>query len=185
MYSDAPTFTLVFCQSIVVQASSYRLLLLKEGKIAAAGPPNVRGWLALHATTRSIAVRAFYYVVQHLPLHDAITLQFSPPCWLFSAAIIAVSRLGDRWRLQDMVGTILCLSSVFMIACMTWLFGASLSVASVVTTTIISTTESGGVGLVGALFAAIGPQSNDHTRIEYTYETLDQKQVFGILDREK
>ena len=151
LYSNAPTFTLVFYRS-VVQAILSGILLQQQGKNPL-GPPDVRGLLTLRGATGSLAVAALFYAVQNLPLPDAITLQFTTPVF---AALLAVPMLKEPWKRSSVWGAVFCLSGVLMIARPSWLFGAASSTtaaaaAAIATTSVATATL---VGLTGAAFAA-------------------------------
>lgn len=155
LYSDAPTFTLVFYRSVVQTVLSLLLLVWQgEHPLGPAGT-TVRGLLTLRAVTGSLAVAAFFYAVQKLPLPDAITLQFTTPVF---AALLAVPLLGEAWKKSNMVGAACCLSGVLMIARPSWLFGAATAAATATTTTAQAAASTAAtatlVGLTGAAFAA-------------------------------
>lgn len=190
LFSDAPTFTLIFYRS-VVQALLSGFLLVKnkkqgDGSAAASTTSrndpakekdkNVQLLLILRAAFGSLAVAAFFYAVQNLPLPDAITLQFTTPVF---AALLAVPLLKEKWLRQDQIGAAVCLLGVLMIARPSWLFGSS-GVAAGVTaakaaTANSTTTTATLVGLVGALFAGlayvlvrkIGSRANANTMVFY------------------
>jgi drug/metabolite transporter (DMT)-like permease len=174
LYSSAPTFTLVFYRS-VVQALLSGVLLLRERKNPLGGTAGDVGvLLALRAASGSLAVAALFYAVQHLPLPDAVTLQFTTPVF---AAAAAVPLLGEPWRRSDAYGAALCLSGVLMIARPSWLFGAGGGAAAATA----AAAASGGnavataVGLAGAALAAlayvlvrrIGSRADANTMVFY------------------
>ena len=84
------------------------------------GPPDVRGWLGVRGSTGAAAVLCFFYAIQHLPLPDAVTLQFTTPPF---AAAFAVCLVNERWMKLDMLGAVVCLMGVVLIAHPAWLFG--------------------------------------------------------------
>uniref|UniRef100_A0A7R9ZHZ7 EamA domain-containing protein n=1 Tax=Pseudictyota dubia TaxID=2749911 RepID=A0A7R9ZHZ7_9STRA len=116
------------------------------------GPPRARAWLLVRGGMGAPAVLCFFYAIQHLPLPDAVTLQFTTPPF---AAAFAVMFAGERWKLLDMIGAVVCLFGVMLIAHPTWLFGSE------------APTEEGGdhagensmaaivIGLLGAAFAGL------------------------------
>ena len=79
------------------------------------GPSSVqiRSWLLVRGGMGAAAVMCFFYAIQHLPLPDAITLQFTTPAF---AAAFAVCFAGEKWMMLDMVGTVVCLLGVMLIA---------------------------------------------------------------------
>ena len=151
LYSNAPTFTLVFYRSIVQAVLSLLVLLRtdKEGK-SPLGPPDFRGLLIARGTFGSLAVAAFFYAIQKLPLPDAITLQFLTPVF---AALLAAPLLGESWKRLDQIGAAVCLSGVLLIARPSWLFGAT-SVAAGVANGSASSFPTV-IGLIGAALAAL------------------------------
>jgi drug/metabolite transporter (DMT)-like permease len=161
LFGSAPTFTLIFYRSIVQAILSGSLLLFKnrrnkESTATAIDDENVESsseriqmLLILRAAFGSIAVAAFFYAVQNLPLPDAITLQFTTPVF---AALLAVPLLGECWKKSDKVGAVVCLTGVLMIARPSWLFS---STATTGTTTATTTTTAMFVGLLGAWFAGL------------------------------
>ena len=124
---DANTFTLVFwraiCEILIAIAE------LKRNDDLILGPKEVRGYLVLRAATGAVAVCAFFYGIQMLPLPDAVTLQFITPA--FSAAF-AVCLVGEPWKILDIVGSVICLLGVAFIARPTWLFGHSSTSSSAI-----------------------------------------------------
>lgn len=153
LYSNAPTFTLVFYRSIVqaILAGIGLLTSTKQNhtKESFLGTANVRGLLVLRGLFGSLAVAAFFYAVQCLPLPDAITLQFTTPVF---AAILAVPLLNEKLTMSDLVGAVVCMAGVLLIARPSWLFGAAS--AAVINSSATSTTATL-VGLLGAMLAAI------------------------------
>ena len=79
------------------------------------GPSSrqIRSWLLVRGGMGAAAVMCFFYAIQHLPLPDAITLQFTTPAF---AAAFAVCFAGEKWMLLDMVGAVVCLLGVMLIA---------------------------------------------------------------------
>jgi len=167
LFSSASTFTLIFYRS-VVQALLSGFLLYKEGTNPLAptkatatasgtsrtGNDNVQILLCLRAAFGSVAVAAFFYAVQSLPLPDAITLQFTTPVF---AALLAVPLLGEVWKTSDKLGAVICLTGVLMIARPSWLFGATTAAATAAATaaTASATAFPTFVGLLGAVFAGL------------------------------
>lgn len=154
LYSSAPTFTLVFYRSIVQAVLSGIVLFMDKEKQdveeSILGPKDVRGLLFLRGLFGSLAVAAFFYAVQCLPLPDAITLQFTTPVF---AAIMAVPLLNEELKASDLVGAAVCLSGVLLIARPSWLFGvANASAAATLGTGPTAATL---IGLLGAALAAI------------------------------
>eukprot|EP00526_Cylindrotheca_closterium_P011129 CAMPEP_0113637134 /NCGR_PEP_ID=MMETSP0017_2-20120614/19428_1 /TAXON_ID=2856 /ORGANISM="Cylindrotheca closterium" /LENGTH=383 /DNA_ID=CAMNT_0000548129 /DNA_START=84 /DNA_END=1235 /DNA_ORIENTATION=+ /assembly_acc=CAM_ASM_000147 len=118
LMKDANTFTLVFYRAVCEIAIA--VAELKRSQKSLLGPPEVRLYLVIRASTGAIAVCAFFYGIQMLPLPDAVTLQFITPA--FSAAF-AVCLVGEPWKLLDMIGSVVCLTGVAFVAHPTWLFG--------------------------------------------------------------
>lgn len=112
------TFTLVFYRAVC--EISIAIAELRRNRESLLGPPEVRLHLVIRAAAGAIAVCAFFYGIQMLPLPDAVTLQFITPA--FSAAF-AVCLVGEPWKLLDIVGSVVCLMGVAFIARPTWLFG--------------------------------------------------------------
>jgi drug/metabolite transporter (DMT)-like permease len=101
------------------------------------GPPHRRGWLWVRGGVGAAAVLCFFYAIQHLPLPDAVTLQFTTPPF---AAAFAVCVAGEPWLLIDRMGAVVCLLGVMLIAHPSWLFGGTVSSSS------SSSTASGAAG---------------------------------------
>ena len=120
---DVNTFTLVFYRAVIEIAIA--VVELKRKNEPLLGPPDrkIRFYLFVRASTGAIAVCAFFYGIQLLPLPDAVTLQFITPA--FSAAF-AVCLVGEQWKLLDIIGSVVCILGVAFIAHPTWLFGSSL-----------------------------------------------------------
>jgi drug/metabolite transporter (DMT)-like permease len=114
----ANSFTLVFYRSLVQSVVSVWEVIRKHEDPL--GPPDTRCWLLLRGGTGAVAVIAFFYAIQHLPLPDAVTLQFTTPPF---AAAFAVCLAGEKWMLMDMIGAVVCLVGVILISHPTWLFG--------------------------------------------------------------
>jgi len=128
------TFTLVLYRSFIQILISF-VTLIRQGKNPL-GPSssssdsdttNVRLWLFIRAFFGAVAVCAWFFGIQQLPLPDAVTLQFTTPAF---AAIFAVFMVGEPWKPLDMIGAVVCLTGVAFIAHPTWLFGPSASVES-------------------------------------------------------
>ena len=154
LYSNAPTFTLVFYRSIVQAVLSVIVLFMDKEKQdleeAFLGPKDVRGLLFLRGLFGSLAVAAFFYAVQCLPLPDAITLQFTTPVF---AAIMAVPLLNEELKASDVVGAAVCLLGVLLIARPSLLFGVANAAAAATLGT--GATAATLIGLLGAVLAAI------------------------------
>ena len=180
LFSDAPTFTLIFYRSVVQSILSG--IMIRKNKMrdnnasttteTSADPSThdddkveIQILLILRAVFGSFAVAAFFYAVQNLPLPDAITLQFTTPVF---AALLAVPLLNEKWKRSDQVGAVICLIGVLLIARPSWLFG---TVATATSSTSIATL----VGLGGAVFAGlayvlvrkIGSRANANTMVLY------------------
>jgi len=112
------TFTLVFYPSLVQIVISFSTLF-KKG-LDPLGPRGVRVQLIARAVFGGVAVAAWFYGIQILPLPDAVTLQFTTPAF---AAAFGVIMVGERWKPLDMIGAVVCVSGVALIAHPTWLFG--------------------------------------------------------------
>ena len=117
------TFTLVFYRSLVQIAISLGTLF--EKRLNPLGPPGVRLHLLARAVFGGVAVAAWFYGIQILPLPDAVTLQFTTPPF---AAAFAVIMVGERWKPLDMIGAFVCISGVALIAHPTWLFGGEAAI---------------------------------------------------------
>eukprot|EP00542_Grammatophora_oceanica_P011651 CAMPEP_0194044636 /NCGR_PEP_ID=MMETSP0009_2-20130614/16076_1 /TAXON_ID=210454 /ORGANISM="Grammatophora oceanica, Strain CCMP 410" /LENGTH=322 /DNA_ID=CAMNT_0038689209 /DNA_START=61 /DNA_END=1027 /DNA_ORIENTATION=+ len=120
LMASTNTFTLVFYRSLV-QIFISLLTLLWEGKNPL-GPPGVRFLLAMRGFFGAVAVCAWFFGIQILPLPDAVTLQFTTPPF---AAAFAVIMVGEKWMPLDVIGAVACLSGVALIAHPTWLFGTT------------------------------------------------------------
>ena len=185
LFSDAPTFTLIFYRSVVQSilsgiviwknnmrdnnASTTTTETSTDPSIHDDDKVEIQILLILRAVFGSFAVAAFFYAVQNLPLPDAITLQFTTPVF---AAILGVPILNEKWKRSDQVGAVICLIGVLLIARPSWLFG---TVATTTTTTVASTSIATLVGLGGAVFAGlayvlvrkIGSRANANTMVLY------------------
>ena len=118
MEGTADSFTLVFYRSLVqIGICLFSIIRNHEHPL---GEPEVRPWLLVRGGIGSGAVIAFFYAIQHLPLPDAVTLQFTTPPF---AAAFAVCFAGEKWLLLDMIGAVVCLMGVMLIAHPAWLFG--------------------------------------------------------------
>ena len=120
LMQDTNTFTLVFYRSLVQILISLKVLLDKG--VNPLGPPEVRWELMGRAVFGGVAVAAWFFGIQVLPLPDAVTLQFTTPPF---AALFAVLMVGEAWKALDMIGAVVCLSGVALIAHPTWLFGSA------------------------------------------------------------
>lgn len=120
LMSSTNTFTLVFYRSLLQIILSYSSLIYFEKESNPWGPPEQRLYLILRAVFGAIAVSAFFFGIQILPLPDAVTLQFTTPPF---AAAFAVCVVGEAWLPLDAVGAIVCFAGVALIAHPTWLFG--------------------------------------------------------------
>ena len=120
MQGHANSFTLAFYRGFV-EIPIAVLLCVRAGEHPL-GPPSssVRGWLLVRGGVGAAAVLCFFYAIQHLPLPDAVTLQFTTPPF---AAAFAVLLAGETWQVLDMVGAVVCLIGVMLIAHPSWLFG--------------------------------------------------------------
>ncbi|KAG7351589.1 EamA-like transporter family protein [Nitzschia inconspicua] len=121
MEGKANSFTLVFYRSLVqIVLSLSNIARNGENPFGQVGNGN-RIWLLVRGGFGSGAVIAWFYGIQHLPLPDAVTLQFTTPVF---AALFAVCFVGEVWKRLDMVGAVVCLMGVCLIAHPTWLFGS-------------------------------------------------------------
>ena len=102
------------------------LYLCYDGDEHPLGPPSeggvVRRWLWVRGGMGAVAVICFFYAIQHMPLPDAVTLQFTTPPF---AAAFAVFLAGEKWMILDMIGAVVCLLGVMLIAHPSWLFGST------------------------------------------------------------
>lgn len=119
LMAETSTFTLVLYRSLV-QILLSSLSLWKSGHNLL-GEPNDRFWLVMRGTFGAGAVCAWFFGIQHLPLPDAVTLQFTTPPF---AATFGVFLLGEPYLPLDVLGAIVCLTGVALIAHPTWLFGS-------------------------------------------------------------
>ena len=122
LFSDAPTFTLIFYRSVVQSILSGIMIWKNNMRDNNASTTTTETFtdpsthdddkyeiqilLILRAVFGSFAVAAFFYAVQNLPLPDAITLQFTTPVF---AALLAVPLLNEKWKRSDQVGAVICL----------------------------------------------------------------------------
>ena len=112
------TFVLGFYRALVeIPIALTACLLEKEHPL---GPASKRMWLCVRGGMGALAVLCFFYAIQHLPLPDAVTLQFTTPPF---AAAFAVCLVGEAWNLLDKIGAVVCLLGVMLIAHPSWLFG--------------------------------------------------------------
>ncbi|CAB9528962.1 solute carrier family 35 member G1 [Seminavis robusta] len=120
LMADVNTFTLVFYRSWIQIIISI-ISLYRKG-VSPFGPADLKVQLLLvsRAVFGALAVCAWFFGIQLLPLPDAVTLQFTTPPF---AAAFAVCMVGERWKLLDIIGAVVCLSGVAFIAHPTWLFG--------------------------------------------------------------
>lgn len=118
MQGKANTFTLAFYRAWV--EIPIALWLCYQDNENPVGPAGARGWLWVRGGMGAAAVICFFYAIQHLPLPDAVTLQFTTPVF---AALFAVCFVGEKWLLIDMMGAAVCLLGVILIAHPSWLFG--------------------------------------------------------------
>jgi drug/metabolite transporter (DMT)-like permease len=116
----ANTFTLVTYRSLVQILIGLGIVISRRENPL--GPPEARFWLCCRGLFGSLAVAAWFFGIQILPLPDAVTLQFTTPPF---AAAIAVCLVGEKWLLLDIIGAIVCLTGVALIAHPTWLFGST------------------------------------------------------------
>jgi drug/metabolite transporter (DMT)-like permease len=118
MQGTADSFTLVFYRSLV-QITICCISVIRAGENPW-GESGVQVWLMVRGGIGAGAVIAFFYAIQHLPLPDAVTLQFTTPPF---AAAFAVCLAGEKWMPMDMAGAVVCLMGVMLIAHPSWLFG--------------------------------------------------------------
>ena len=118
LMASVNTFTLVFYRSLIQILLSLGALIDKG--VNPLGPPGVRLELTARAVFGGVAVAAWFFGIQVLPLPDAVTLQFTTPPF---AAAFAVVMVGEQWKPMDMFGAVVCFSGVALIAHPTWLFG--------------------------------------------------------------
>lgn len=155
MQGTADTFTLCFYRALV-EIPIAVLLIKKEGG-PLLGPVDFRGWLLVRGGVGAAAVLCFFYAIQHLPLPDAVTLQFTTPPF---AAAFAVVLAGEKWMFLDMAGAVACLLGVMLIAHPSWLFGAPTAAP-----TTVAAKDSGDdlaailVALLGAALAGLAYMS--------------------------
>lgn len=165
MQGKANSFTLAFYRAWVeIPIALY--LCWQDGEHPA-GPADARAWLWVRGGMGAAAVICFFYAIQHLPLPDAVTLQFTTPPF---AAAFAVCFVGEKWQALDMMGAVVCLLGVMLIAHPSWLFGDDSDKASSSTSSSTSTGQddsksNGGdlvaiaVALLGAAFAGLAYMS--------------------------
>jgi len=116
----ADTFTLAFYRALVEIPIALTFCWRSgEHPLGPRQPRQVRTWLLVRGGVGAAAVLCFFYAIQHLPLPDAVTLQFTTPPF---AAAFAVCLAGERWHMLDMVGAVVCLLGVMLIAHPSWLF---------------------------------------------------------------
>eukprot|EP00523_Entomoneis_sp_CCMP467_P010974 CAMPEP_0168740672 /NCGR_PEP_ID=MMETSP0724-20121128/12109_1 /TAXON_ID=265536 /ORGANISM="Amphiprora sp., Strain CCMP467" /LENGTH=450 /DNA_ID=CAMNT_0008788133 /DNA_START=239 /DNA_END=1591 /DNA_ORIENTATION=- len=118
LQGKANTFVMAFWRALV--EIPIALALCYNAQENPMGPPAARRWLWVRGGTGAAAVLCFFYAIQHLPLPDAVTLQFTTPPF---AAAFAVWFAGEHWQLLDMTGAVVCLLGVMLIAHPSWLFG--------------------------------------------------------------
>ena len=112
------TFVLGFYRALVeIPIALTACFLAEEHPL---GPASKRSWLCVRGGMGALAVLCFFYAIQHLPLPDAVTLQFTTPPF---AAAFAVCLVGEAWNLLDKIGAVVCLLGVMLIAHPSWLFG--------------------------------------------------------------
>ena len=119
MEGKANTFILAWYRAWV--EIPIALFLCWQDKENPLGSPEARGWLWVRGGMGGAAVICFFYAIQHLPLPDAVTLQFTTPPF---AAAFAVCLARERWMVLDQVGAVVCLAGVMLIAHPSWLFGS-------------------------------------------------------------
>ena len=119
MQGTANSFTLVFYRAWVeIPIALY--LIWREGEHPLGRDVAIRPWLLVRGGMGAAAVLCFFYAIQHLPLPDAVTLQFTTPPF---AAAFAVVLAGEKWLKLDMMGAVVCFMGVMLIAHPSWLFG--------------------------------------------------------------
>lgn len=154
MQGRANTFVLGFYRALV--EIPIALWLCHQAQEHPAGPREVRGWLWVRGGMGAAAVLCFFYAIQHLPLPDAVTLQFTTPPF---AAAFAVCLANEKWKTLDMMGAVVCLLGVVLIAHPAWLFGKEQDEeATDSSTTGDPTNKTVGaiaVALLGAAFAGL------------------------------
>lgn len=183
LYSNAPTFTLVFYRSVAQAILSGLVILIRSQSSkpnsvidvgASSSSSSLRGLLILRGTFGSLAVAAFFHAIQKLPLPDAITLQFTTPVF---CALAAVPLLGETWKMPDRLGALFCLAGVLFIARPSWLFGGSAAMTETVAAVAAAATTATAtaIGILGAVFAAlayvlvrrIGTRADSSTMVLY------------------
>lgn len=118
------------------------------------GPPDceTRFYLAVRGGFGASAICAFYYGIQHMPLSDAVTLQFTTPPF---AAAFAVCLVGEPWVMLDKLGAVVCLLGVALIAHPTGLFGDQSNPEEVIAEADPQQTSAVFVTLAGAAMAGL------------------------------
>jgi drug/metabolite transporter (DMT)-like permease len=118
MQGKANSFTLAFYRALV--EIPIALYLCNQDHESPLGPQSKRAWLWVRGGVGGAAVLCFFYAIQHMPLPDAVTLQFTTPPF---AAAFAVVLANEPWQKLDMWGAVVCLLGVGLIAHPSWLFG--------------------------------------------------------------
>lgn len=165
LQGKANSFTLAFYRAFV--EIPIALFLCHRSSEHPLGPPSpggaIRKWLWVRGGMGAAAVLCFFYAIQHLPLPDAVTLQFTTPPFAAAAAVLFA---GEEWLILDMVGAVVCLFGVMLIAHPSWLFGGGDAAddEDIDATTKITPEEKDSilaiaVALLGAAFAGVAYMS--------------------------
>lgn len=120
LQGKANTFTLSFYRALVETPIALLCCWISNENPAGPRTNNIRKWLWVRGGMGAAAVLCFFYSIQHLPLPDAVTLQFTTPPF---AAAFSVLFAHEKWTLLDAVGSVVCLLGVALIAHPSWLFG--------------------------------------------------------------
>ena len=145
----ANSFTLTFYRGFVeIPLALWTCWRDKENPL---GPSSgdTRLWLLARGAFGGSAVLCFFYAIQHLPLPDGVTLQFTTPPF---AAAFAVCLVGETWMALDMMGAVVCILGVMLIAHPSWLFGEDEHDIEIRDN---NSTGAIAVGLLGASFAGM------------------------------
>jgi drug/metabolite transporter (DMT)-like permease len=164
MQGQANSFVLAFYRALVeIPIALFLCARAAEDPLGPSGNSRIRAWLWVRGGIGAAAVLCFFYAIQHLPLPDAVTLQFTTPPF---AAAFAVCLAGERWKLLDAVGALVCLAGVALIAHPSWLFGTNANNTATTNDDVAAsaddedndnddTTVAVAVALLGAAFAGL------------------------------
>lgn len=105
------SYELVFWRSLFMLMGTTTALLVKG--IDLRGPEGMRLLLTVRGVAGFGFMVGYYYAIKHLPLSDAVVINYTSPVL---SAIAAAVLLGEPWENLDMLGSVLCMVGVVLVS---------------------------------------------------------------------